>query len=60
MMDSQRVRKVRVLVIANLLACAAVLFALAAPRAVSNVELGDEWQCSKAAFVTTCRQAPNQ
>ncbi|MGY4572601.1 hypothetical protein ACVWY5_005671 [Bradyrhizobium sp. USDA 3256] len=59
MMGSQRVRKVRVLMIANLLGYAAVLFALAAPRPVASVALGSEWQCSKAGFVfTTCRQIP--
>lgn len=51
-------RKARVLVIASLLAVGAVLLAMAAPRHVSSVALGGEWQCSKAAFVlTTCRQA---
>ncbi|MCC8942845.1 hypothetical protein H8A99_42170 [Bradyrhizobium sp. Arg68] len=47
-------RKVR-LVIASLLAVAALVLATVAPRPVSNVDLGNEWQCSKAAFVTTCR-----
>jgi hypothetical protein len=28
--------------------------ALAYPRAVSNHELGAEWQCRKAMFMTTC------
>jgi hypothetical protein len=57
MMGSVWTRKARMLVIANLLAVAAVLLAVAAPRPVSSAALGSEWQCSKAAFVlTTCRQ----
>ena len=58
MMGSLWTRKARMLVIANLLAGAAVLLAMAAPHPVSSAALGSEWQCSKAAFVlTTCRQA---
>ncbi|WP_156929079.1 hypothetical protein [Bradyrhizobium sp. th.b2] len=49
--------KVRVLVVVNLVAGAAVLLAMAAPHPVSSDALGSEWQCSKAGFVfTTCRQ----
>lgn len=51
--------KVRMLVVVNLLAGAAVLLAMAAPHSVSSNTLGSEWQCSKAGFVfTTCRQIP--
>lgn len=51
-------RKARILAFVNLLAGAAVLFAIAAPHPVSSVKLGSEWQCSRAAFVvTTCRQS---
>ena len=48
-------RRVRLVVIANLLAVAAVMVATLVPRSVSSVALGSEWQCSKSAFVTTCR-----
>lgn len=55
MTSSLQDRRVRLLVIANLVAVAALVVATIAPRTVSNVALGSEWQCSKAAFVTTCR-----
>ncbi|WFU44187.1 hypothetical protein QA640_18080 [Bradyrhizobium sp. CB82] len=52
-------RNARTLVIVNSLAGAALLLAMAAPQPVSNAALGNEWQCSKTAFVlTTCRQTP--
>ena len=58
MTNSVSIRKVRMLVVVNLLASVAVLLAMAAPHPVSSATLGSEWQCSKAAFVlTTCRQA---
>ena len=57
MMSSLWTRKARMLVIVNLLAGAAVVMAMAAPHPVSSAALGNDWQCSKAAFVfTTCRQ----
>ncbi|MGF6309097.1 hypothetical protein ABIB82_002850 [Bradyrhizobium sp. i1.8.4] len=59
MMNSAWTRNVRMLVVVNLLAGAAVLLAMAAPHQVSSSALGSEWQCSKAGFVfTTCRQMP--
>ncbi|SED14251.1 hypothetical protein SAMN05444164_3835 [Bradyrhizobium erythrophlei] len=58
MVNSVWTRKVRMLVVINLLAIVAVLLAIAAPHPISSAALGSEWQCSKAAFVlTTCRQA---
>jgi hypothetical protein len=41
------------------LACAAAFASvvLAYPRTVSNPALGDEWQCRKAMFLTTCARA---
>src|ERR1700730_17253065 len=48
--------KRRALVIATFtLACVAFLSTVAAPNPVSIAELGNNWQCSKTAFVlTTC------
>jgi hypothetical protein len=46
--------------VALAMAGAAVLLAMAASVPVSNATLGNEWNCSKTAFVlTTCRQASN-
>ncbi|MHC2241321.1 Spy/CpxP family protein refolding chaperone [Bradyrhizobium elkanii] len=59
MTGSLQNRKVRMLILASLLAAtAALLVLMAAPRAVPSAELGSEWQCSKAGFVTTCRLVP--
>ncbi|VIO74358.1 hypothetical protein [Bradyrhizobium ivorense] len=38
-----------------LVAGAVLLIAVTGPKHVSSAALGSEWQCSKAAFVTTCR-----
>lgn len=54
-------RKARKLVIANLLIGAAALLGLAAYEPVSSAALGNEWQCSKAAFVvTTCHHVADE
>jgi hypothetical protein len=55
MTSSLQYRRVRLVVIANLVAVAALMVATIVPRTVSDVALGSEWRCSKAAFVTTCR-----
>jgi hypothetical protein len=46
------------LLIGAVLACAtvAVSIGLAYPTPVESPTLGAEWQCSKAAIVTTCRR----
>lgn len=46
----------RTLAIAVCLAAGAILLVtVIGPKHASSAALGSEWQCSKAAFVTTCR-----
>ena len=47
-------KRLRMIAIAVVIVSGAGAIAFARPHAISEPVLGNEWQCSRAAFVVTC------